>query len=63
MELVDLKVAKPDNFHSKREKSWKTWARQFDTYCNVRKDGVKKAFAWAKTLEGEAISDRTIDQM
>ena len=63
MELVDFKVARPDNSHGKSEESCKTWARRFQIYCNVRKDGYKTALEWAETFEGEAMNERTIDQM
>ena len=31
LELVDFKVVAPENFHGKREESWKVWSRQFRT--------------------------------
>ena len=30
-ELVDFKVAKPADFHGKREESWKLWSRRIAT--------------------------------
>ena len=51
-DIVDFKVAKPDNFHGKREESWKVWSRQFKTYCNVRKSGFKQALDWAEAYQG-----------
>ena len=62
IELVDFKVNKPENFHGKREESWKSWSRQFKTYCNVRKDGFKQALNWAEEYE-QTINNSTIDQM
>ena len=54
-ELVDFKVNKPEPFHGRRDESWKSWSKQFKTYCNVRKDGMKKALEWAE------IQSTTID--
>ena len=61
--MVDFKVAKPELFHGKREESWKMWSRQFRTYCNVRKDGFKKALEWAEEYGGLVINDQSIDQI
>ena len=63
IELVDFKVNKPEAFHGKREESWKLWSRQFKTYCNVRKDGFKKALEWAEVYLGPIINDQSIDSM
>ena len=63
IDLVDFKVAKPELFHGKREESWKMWSRQFRTYCNVRKDGFKKALEWAEEYGGLVINDQSIDQI
>ena len=43
IDLVDFKVSKPAEFHGKREESWKLWSRSFKTYCNVRREGFRKA--------------------
>ena len=63
LELVDFKVAKPADFHGKREESWKLWSRSFKTYCNVRKEGFRKALEWAEAFQGQVISEATIDQI
>ena len=63
IELVDFKVNKPENFHGRREESWKSWSRQFKVYCNVRKEGFKKALEWAEAYEGDMLNEHTIDQM
>ena len=63
LELVDFKVAAPENFHGKREESWKVWSRQFRTYCNVRKSGFRAALEWAENYQGPAINDTSIDGM
>ena len=43
IDLVDSKVSKPAGSHGKREESWKFWSRSFKTYCNVRREGFRKA--------------------
>ena len=63
LELVDFKVAAPANFHGKREESWKFWSRSFKTYCNVRKDGFKRALEWAEAYQGQVINECSIDDM
>ena len=50
-ELVDFKVNKPEPFSGRRDESWKSWSRQFETYCNVRKEGMKQALEWAEKQE------------
>ena len=52
-DLVDFKVNKPEPFSGRRDESWKSWSRQFKTYCNVRKDGMKRALDWAETQTTE----------
>ena len=63
IDLVDFKATKPAEFHGKREESWKLWSRSFKTYCNVRKEGFRKALEWAEAFQGQVISEATIDQM
>ena len=63
LELVDFKVAAPANFHGKREESWKLWSRSFKTYCNVRKEGFKRALEWAESYQGQVINESSIDEM
>ena len=62
-DIVDFKVMKPDNFYGKREESWKAWSRQFRTYCNVQKEGFKKALDWAEAYQGEIFNEHSIDEM
>ena len=62
-DIVDFKVARPDNFRGRREESWKVWSRQFKTYCNVRRHGFRQALEWAEAFQGDMINDSTIDQM
>ena len=63
LELVDFKVAAPANFHGKREESWKLWSRSFKTYCNVRKEGFKRALEWAEAYAGQVINESSIDDL
>ena len=51
-ELIDFKVHKPEPFSGRRDESWKSWSRQFKTYCNVRKEGMKQALEWAEQQQG-----------
>ena len=62
-DIVDFKVARPDNFRGRREESWKVWSRQFKTYCNVRRQGFRQALEWAEAFQGDMINVSTIDQM
>ena len=62
IELVDFKVNKPTEFHGRREESWKAWSRQFKVYCNVRKDGFKRALEWAEQ-QSATIDTHLIDHM
>ena len=52
IDLVDFKVSKPAEFYGKREESWKLWSRSFKTYCNVRKEGFRKALEWPEAYDG-----------
>ena len=61
LELVGFKVAKPADFHGKREESWKLWSRSFKTYCNVRKEGVRKALEWAEGYSRQVINETSVD--
>ena len=63
IDLVDFKVSKPAEFHGKREESWKLWSRSFKTYCNVRREGFRKALEWAESLDGQVINKSSIDGM
>ena len=62
IDLVDFKVNKPEPFFGRRDESWKSWSRQFKTYCNVRKDGFKKALEWAER-QSVPIDNSHIDNM
>ena len=62
-DLIDFKSVKPDNFRGLRTESWKVWSRQFKTYCNMRREGFRKALDWAETFQGDIINDTTIDEM
>ena len=59
-DLVDFKVNKPEPFSGRRDESWKSRSRQFQTYCNVRKDGMKRALDWAEAqttkIDGNAVA-------
>ena len=61
--MVDFKVNKPADFYGRREESWKSWSRQFKTYCNAIKPGFRKALEWSEAYTGEAINTHSIDEM
>ena len=53
LKMVDFKVSKPSDFYGRREESWKAWSRQFKTYCNAIKSGIRKALDWAESFDGK----------
>ena len=62
-DLIDLKINKPEHFHGKRDESWRAWSRQFKTYCNARKEGMRTALEWAESFEGEIINEAAADTL
>ena len=62
-DLIDFKINKPDPFHGERDESWRAWSRQFKTYCNARKEGMRTALDWAESFEGDVINEAAVDTL
>ena len=55
MNLLNLRTLEPKVFSGSKDSSYKVWAKRIKTYCNVQKDGFRKAMEWAES------EDKTVD--
>ena len=51
MNLLNLRTLEPNVFTGAKDENYKIWSKRIKTYCNVQRDGFRKALTWAEEEE------------